>query len=50
MKSTELKKVGWNALKGVKAAAKIKVLAKELPAYKKLFKNKGQGRKVEIAG
>lgn len=48
IKSNNLKKVGKNALKGIKATAKIKVPAKKLPAYKKLFKNKGQGRKVKI--
>ena len=48
IKSTKLKKVGKNALKGIKPTAKIKVPAKKLSAYKKLFKNKGQGRKVKI--
>ncbi len=48
IQSTKLKKVGRNALKGIKPTAKIKVPAKKLPAYKKLFKNKGQGRKVKI--
>ena len=48
IKSTKLKKVGKNSLKGIKPTAKIKVPAKKLPAYKKLFKNKGQGRKVKV--
>ena len=48
IKSTKLKKVGKNALKGIKANAMIKVPAKKLPTYKKLFKNKGQGKKVRI--
>ena len=48
IKSTKLKKVGKNALKGIKPTAKIKVPAKKLSAYKKIFKNKGQGRKVKI--
>ena len=48
IKSTKLKKVGKNALKGIKPTSKIKVPAKKLSAYKKLFKNKGQGRKVKI--
>ncbi len=48
VKSTGLKKVGKNALKGIKATAKIKVPKKKLSAYKKLFKNKGQGKKVKI--
>ncbi len=49
IKSTKLKKVGRNVLKGIKPTAKIKVPAKKVAAYKKLFKNKGQGRKVKIA-
>lgn len=48
IQSTKLKKVGRNALKGIKPTAKIKVSARKLPAYKRLFKNKGQGRKVKI--
>ncbi len=48
IKSTKLKKVGKNSLKGIKPTAKIKVSARKLPAYKRLFKNKGQGRKVKI--
>lgn len=48
IRSLKLKKVGKSALKGIKAAAKIKVPTKKLSAYKKLFKNKGQGRKVKI--
>ncbi len=48
IKSMKLKKVGKNALKGIKATAKIKVPAKKLSVYKKLFKNKGQGRRVKI--
>lgn len=48
IKSTKLKKVGRNALKGIKPTSKIKVPAKKLSAYKKLFKNKGQGRKVKV--
>lgn len=48
IKSTKLKKVGKNALKGIKATAKIKVPVKKLSDYKKLFKNKGQGKKVKI--
>ena len=48
IKSMELKKIGRNALKGIKPTSKIKVPAKKLPAYKKLFKNKGQGRRVKI--
>ncbi|MBO5371516.1 MAG: Ig-like domain-containing protein [Lachnospiraceae bacterium] len=48
IRSTQLKKVGKNALKGIKSNAKIKVPSKKLSAYKKLFKNKGQGKKVTI--
>lgn len=48
VKSANLKKVGKNALKKIKATAKIKVPKKKLSAYKKLFKNKGQGKKVKI--
>ena len=48
IKSTKLKKAGKNALKGIKVTAKIKVPAKKLSGYKKLFKNKGQGKKVKI--
>ncbi len=48
IKSSNLKKVGKNALKGIKATAKIKVPKKELQTYKKRFKNKGQGKKVKI--
>lgn len=48
IKSVKLKKVGKNALKGVKSTAKIKVPAKKLSAYKKLYKNKGQNKKVRF--
>lgn len=48
VKSTVLKKVGKAALKGINAKAKIKVPKKKLKAYKKLFKGKGQGKKVKI--
>ena len=48
IKSTKLKKVGANALRGIKSTARIKVPAKKLSAYQKLFKNKGQGKRVRI--
>ncbi|MDE5967352.1 MAG: leucine-rich repeat domain-containing protein [Lachnospiraceae bacterium] len=48
IKSTKLKKVGKNAFKGIKSTATIKVPSKKLAAYKKLLKNKGQGKKVKI--
>ncbi|MDO4557253.1 MAG: leucine-rich repeat domain-containing protein, partial [Lachnospiraceae bacterium] len=48
VKSTTLKSVGKNALKGIYKKAKIKVPSKKLSAYKKLFKNKGQKSTVKI--
>ena len=48
VKSAKLKKVGKDALKGIKPTAKVKVPAKKLSAYQKLLKNKGQGKKVKI--
>ena len=48
VKSTVLKKVGKAAFKGINAKAKIKVPKKKLKAYKKLFKGKGQSKKVKI--
>ncbi|MCI8991749.1 MAG: leucine-rich repeat domain-containing protein [Eubacterium sp.] len=48
IKSTKLKSVGKNAFKGIKPTAKIKVHSKKLPKYKRLLKNKGQGKKVKI--
>ena len=48
IKSTKLKKVGKNAIKGIKPTAKVKVPSKKLSAYKKIFKNKGQGKNVKI--
>ena len=41
IKSTALKSVGKDALKGIQSNAKIKVPAKKLSAYRKLLKNKG---------
>lgn len=48
IKSTKLKSVGKNALKGIKSTAKIKVPKKKFSAYKKLLKGKGQSSKVRI--
>lgn len=48
IKTTKLKKVGKNALKGIHDKATIKVPAKKLSQYKKLLKSKGQGKKVKI--
>lgn len=42
VKSTNLKKVGKNALKGIHKKAVIKVPKKKLKTYKKLFSKKGQ--------
>ncbi len=49
VKSTKVKSVGKNALKGIKPNAKVKVPAKKLKAYKGLFKAKGQGKKCKIS-
>ena len=40
MKSTTLKSVGKNAIKGINKKATIKVPKKQLKAYKKLFTKK----------
>ena len=48
IKSTVLKKVGAGSLKGIHKKAVIKVPAKKLKAYKKLFKKKGQAKTVKI--
>lgn len=48
VKSSVLKKVGKNALKGINKKCKIKVPKKKLKAYKKLFKKKGQKSSVKI--
>lgn len=46
IKSTKLKKVRKNALKGTSHKITIKVPKKKLAAYKKLFKNKGNKKVV----
>lgn len=46
--SKELKTIGKNALRGTKADAKIVVPKACYKQYQKLFKGKGQGRKVKI--
>lgn len=46
IKSTKLKSVGKNALKNTKSNLVIKVPAKKVAAYKKLFKNKGNKKIV----
>ena len=48
LKSTKLKTVGKTALKGVNAKCKIKVPAKKVNAYKKMFKGKGQKLSVKV--
>ena len=48
IKSTKLKKVGSSALKNVYKKCKIKVPAKKVKAYKKVFKGKGQKASVKI--
>ena len=48
VKSTVLKKVGAKAFSGINAKAAIKVPKKQLKAYKKVLKGKGQGKKVRI--
>ena len=48
VKSTKIKSVGKNALKGINSKAKLRVPAKKLKTYQKLFKGKGQGKKVSI--
>lgn len=48
VKSTKLKEVGQNALKGVNKNAVVKVPRSRLSKYKRLFKNKGQKQSVKI--
>ena len=48
VKSTKLKSVGKKALKGIHTKAKIKVPKSKLAKYKRLFKNKGQGKNVKV--
>ena len=48
VKSTKLKSVGKQALKGTAAKLKIKVPKKKYKAYKKLFKGKGQSKKAKV--
>ena len=48
IQSTKLTKVGKNALKGIYSKARIKVPAKKVSAYQKLFKGKGQGKNVKV--
>ena len=46
--STNLASVGSKAFKGISPKAKIKVPSARLAKYRKILKNKGQGRKVKI--
>jgi len=48
VKSTVLSSCGKNAFKGINKKAVITVPKNKLKAYKKLFKNKGQGKQVKI--
>lgn len=48
IKSTALKQVGKNALKGISKKAVIKVPAKNLKKYQKILKGKGQNKQVKI--
>ena len=48
VKSTKLKKVGKGALTGINAKCVIKVPKKQLKAYKRRFKGKGQKKTVKI--
>lgn len=48
IKSTVLKKVGKNALKGIHKKAVISVPKKQLKSYKKYLKRKGQASSVKI--
>ncbi len=48
IKSKNIKSVGKKAFQKIAPNAKIKVPARKLKAYKKLFKGKGQGKKVKI--
>lgn len=48
IKGNSLSKAGKNCLKKINKKAKIKVPAKKLSAYKKLFKGKGQPKNVKM--
>ena len=48
VKSTKLKSVGKNALKGIHKKAVVKVPKSKLAKYKKLFRNRGQKKTVKI--
>ena len=48
IKTTKLKSIGKNALKGINSKATIKVPKGKLTSYQKLFKNTGQGPDVKI--
>lgn len=48
VKTTKLKNVGKNALKGIHKKAVIKVPKKKLKAYRKLWEKKGQEKTVKV--
>lgn len=48
VKSTNITKVGKNAIKGINKKATVKVPKKKLSKYKKIFRKKGQAKTVVI--
>ena len=48
VKSSVLKKIGKNALKGTATKLTVKVSKKKLKAYKKLFKKSGMGKRARV--
>ena len=48
VRSKKLKRIGKNAFSGIRKNAQIKVPAAQYKKYKKLFKGKGQGKKVVL--
>ena len=48
VRSKKLKRIGKNTFSGIKKNAQIKVPAAQYKKYKKLFRGKGQGKKVAL--
>ena len=48
VRSKKLKRIGKNTFSGIKKNAQIKVPAAQYKKYKKLFRGKGQGKKVVL--
>ena len=48
VRSKKIKKIGKNAFSGINKNAQIKVPSTQYKRYKKLFKGKGQGKKVML--